>query len=101
MEKEEMIDRIYHLIMEHGPISTGELQLDSSPCYHSLGDNVVALIERFRATDVNIVVYVHEMEVDDFDLPYTVLSDDLLHEIYQILEDYDTEVDKTMKRCEN
>lgn len=101
MKKNKMVARIKAIIAEWGTVTTGELQLDCSPAYSSIGDETVGLVERFNAHDVGVDVYSHDVETDSFDVPYEKLSNDLLSEILEILEEYDAGMDKTMKRCQD
>ena len=63
--------------------------------------NVSVLVERFNYEDVGIFTYNNETEVAEDDQPYEALSEDVIDEILDLLEDYDTDNFKTMKRCED
>ena len=87
-----------------GSTSTSELQLDHSPCKSSIGNgkqNVSELIEQFDAQGVSAVVYNDEVEIGWNDYDYEELEDYLIDEIHQIVEDYETDMHKTEKRCKD
>jgi len=100
MEKQEMINECKRIIGDWGSVNTAERQLDCSPCVRSVGNgkqNVSDLIERFDVDGVEVVVYNDEIEVTSYDLKYEDLDDDILDEVYNILDIYDIE----MKNSEN
>ena len=102
--KTQKISRIKEIIAEWGSTSTAELEADHSPCISSSGTNkmnVSVLVERFNYEDVGIFTYNNETEVAEDDQPYEALSEDVIDEILDLLEDYDTDNFKTMKRCED
>jgi len=91
MGKNEKIARIKEIIGELGSTSTYELELDCSPCINSIGNgrnNVSQLIERFYYDKVTAVTYHDELELGEEDIPYEDLSDDLIDEIFEIIEKY-------------
>lgn len=89
MTKSEKIAKIKKIISEWGSVNSAELQLDSSPCYNSAGENTCALIEQFYVDNVEVVVYVHENEVDSFNVAYEDLDGDTIDEISEIIEGYE------------
>ena len=93
MKREEKISEIKRIIKTYGSTSPMELELGSSPCIMSTGNktNVSQLIEEFNEDDVNVVSYVNETEVSDDKLTYEELSDDIIDEIFSIMEDYETD----------
>ena len=95
--KLEMISEIKRILGDWGSTSTGELQLESSPILHSFGHNQCHLIESFYVHNVTVVIYVHEMETDEYDVNYEDLNEDIISEIYYIMEQYDIEMNKTME----
>lgn len=98
--KEEKISRIKEIIKEWGETSTAELQADCSPCISCIGDHSV-LVERFSYDDVGIFEYVGGVEVGENDITYEELEEEVIDEILYLLEDYDTDNFKTMRRCED
>jgi len=106
MTKEEEIVEIKRILREHceGSTSTCELKASSSPCISSTGtnkQNVSVLVERFNSYNVETVTYLNETEITEDEVDYEDLSEDVINEIYQLLEDYETECEKTFKRCQN
>jgi hypothetical protein len=100
-KKQKLINGIKSIIEEWGGATTSELELGCSPIYNQMGKNNFALVERFNRNGVTVIHYVHDNEVDDFDVDYQELKVDLLEEIYQILEQYNVEQQKTMDRCKD
>lgn len=97
----ELIPKIKAIIAEWGSVFTGQLSLDCSPCYTNVG-NLSSLVERFNAHDVDIISYDNDgNEIDSFLLTYEELDNSLLEEIFEILQDYDTDMEKTMNRCKD
>ena len=98
MTKEKTIKRIKEIINEYGSVSTGELELDSSPMVNSIGGKIFQLVEYFRLNTVSTTVYHDDIELFDIDVNYNDLSKDVLDEILDILVDYETDMEKTYKR---
>ena len=102
-ERTEKISRIKEIIEEHGETTAADLELDSSPCISSVGNrpNTSILVERFGKDEVGVFTYVNETETSEDDLKYEELSDEIIDEIFDIMEDYDTDNFKTQQRCED
>lgn len=102
-ERIEKISRIKEIIGEWGETTTAELEAGSSPCISSTGNrpNVSVLVERFGENNVGVFTYVDETETSEDELTYEELSDDVLDEILDLLEDYDTDNFKTQQRCQD
>jgi len=102
MKKEEQISEIKRIVVEHfeGSVTTGELELGSSPCIMSTGNktNISFLVETFGEDNVTVVHYVNETEISEDDVDYEDLSDDIVDEIYNLLEEYEIGLDKTMNK---
>ena len=101
MNKEESIARIKEIIGNWGSTNTSERECDHSPIIDSLGENVCALVENFNYSDVGVIIYHDEIEIDSYDVPYEELDGEVIDEILGIIEDYDVDMEKTQKRCEN
>lgn len=102
--KTTKISRIKEIIGNWGATTTAELEADSSPCISSSGTNkmnVSTLVEEFNLNDVKIVTYNNETEIAEDEIPYEDLSEDVIDEILNLLEDYDTDNEKTYKRCQD
>lgn len=100
INKTELIDKIKTIIATWGIVNSGELNLDCSPCYATIG-NSVSLVEKFNRNDVDIVTNLDGQEIDEFSKDYEELEQDLLTEILTVLENYDVDMQKTMERCED
>jgi hypothetical protein len=98
------IDYIKKVIKEWGSTSCVELELDHSPCLNSIGNgknNVCELVEQFYADSVETVVYQDELTLSYNNYDYEDLSDDIINEIYRIMQDYEADQLRTEKRCKN
>lgn len=101
--KTTKISRIKEIIGEWGETTTAELLADHSPCISSIGNrvNTSVLVERFGLNDVGIFTYVGDVEESEDDLTYEELEEDVIDDILNLLEDYDTDNFKAMQRCED
>lgn len=91
MEKNEQITEIKRIIAEWGTTTASELELDSSPCINSLGNgknNVSKLVEMFNSDHITAVTYHDQNELGEEDIVYEDLSEDIIDEIYNIMEQY-------------
>lgn len=101
-DKEAHISYIKAVIKEWGETSCGELNLDHSPCLNSIGNgnkNISELIENFSADGVYAITYHDEAEINWNKYSYEDLSDDIIDEIYYIIQEYEADMLKTEKRC--
>ena len=101
MNKQEYISEIKSIVDKWGGVTTSEMELEASPVYKTFGKDQFQLVERFNRDGVTILSYTHETEVDGFDLDYTELDENLLHEIHQILEEYDVRNEKIFDNIRN
>jgi len=100
--KGEKIAYIKKVLGNWGGTSCCERERDHSPSMNSLaGGRVCELVEEFTVDGVSTVVYDDENEVDWNNYNYEELNDDIIDEIVEIMEDYDADMEKTMKRTEN
>jgi hypothetical protein len=101
MTKHGNIASIKKVIKEWGSTTSCELQLENSPCLNSLGSgNVCELVEDFNKDGVGTVIYDrHGEEIDWHDYVYEELSEDLIAEIFNIMEIYEADMLRTEKRC--
>lgn len=97
------VDKIKEMINDWGETSTAELEADCSPCVSSTGSrpNVSVLVERFSYSTCLLVTYVDELETSEEWVAYEDLSEDVLDQIYELLEPWDVDNYKTQKRCED
>ena len=102
--KASKIAQIKNIITEWGSTSCCERELDHSPCLNSIGNgknNVSELVEQFYADSVETVVYQDETTLSYQNYEYEELPDEIIDEILEIVEDYEADMLKTEKRCEN
>lgn len=101
--KEEQIAYIKKVIKEWGPTTAGELNLDHSPCVNSLGDgDVCELAESFNVDGVATTIYDRNAEeIDWWNYDYEELSDDVIDQIEEIMQEYEADMLKTEKRCQD
>ena len=83
---DEKIKQIKELLLELDYPASYDVFPDCSPSYKSIGDNVVALVERLYIDGVDVVVYAKDMSVDEFKMSYIGLPEDLLAEILEALQ---------------
>jgi hypothetical protein len=88
-ERDKQIDDIKRILGEWGMTTTAEMELESSPVYHNTNGSVCALIEEFTQSYVRVVTYNDELIIDESDVEYEELSDELISEIHTIMEQYD------------
>ena len=101
-QREENIKRIKDVILTWGATSCVERERDHSPSLNSLaGGRVCELVEQFHADGVETVVYDDQTEVDWNTYKYEELSDEVLDEILEIIDDYEADMLKTEKRCQS
>ena len=100
--KASKIKYIKDVLAVWGGTSCCELELDHSPSMNSMaGGSIAELVEEFDAQGVSAVTYDDDMEIGWNDYNYEELSDDVLDEIYEIVQNYEADMLKTEKRCSN
>ena len=103
-DRSEKIRFIKKVIADWGSTSCTELELDHSPSLNSTGNgggNVCELVEQFNEDGVESIVYDDEIELEYNNYDYEDLEDDIIDEIYDIMERYDTEQQKFKESCED
>jgi len=100
MQKRTIIKNIKRIIDNYGSFSVAEVEGESSPIITTIGKDSYVLAERFDSS-VTGVTYVHETETDENEYEYEDLSKDTLEEILYLAELYETDQEKTLKRCAN
>lgn len=91
-DKKAKIAKIKSIIEEWGTTTTCELELNSSPCLNSIGNNknnVSELIEQFFSDHVSSIIYHDEIEFGFKDYNYEELPDEIIDEIYEIIVKYE------------
>jgi len=87
-ERQEKIEFIKKVLFTWGDTSTTELELESSPVYNNLTGKICTLVEEFTEDYVHVVTYDDDIDIDEDDIPYEKLSDELIDEIYDLIEQY-------------
>ena len=93
-EKTSKINRIKEILGIWGMTTTADLELESSPSYFIISNDVCALVEEFTQDYVRVITYNDDIQIDENDVPYEDLSDELIDEIYDIIENYDVAQNK-------
>jgi len=101
MQKRTIIKRIKSIIENYGTFSIGEVFGADGICVNEMG-NLVALVEYFNSTTVEVNIYdansFSSDPIDDYELTYEELDKDTLEQILFIAEMYETDQEKTLKR---
>ncbi len=102
-EKDSKIAYIKRVIADWGSTTTAELEAEGSPVISSIGNhpNTSVLVETFYSNGVEAVSYVDEMETGSNTIAYEDLSDDVIDEIYILIERYEADQVQTQKRISN
>jgi len=95
-ERQSKIEHIKKVLRTWGMTSTAELELSSSPVY-----NNSALVEEFTEDNVRVITYDDELGIDEDNVLYEDLSDDLIDEIYEIIDQYDVKQNKLHDSCKD
>ena len=93
--KAQKIDKIKATISRWGETSCCELELDHSPCLNSIGngkDNICELVEQFNVDGVEATTYYDEITIADNHYTYEELSDEVIDEIVEIMENYEADM---------
>ncbi len=102
MQKRTIIKRIKSIIENHGTFGLGEVDGADGICVNEMG-HLVALAEYFNGTTVEVNVFdpnsFSSDPIDDYELTYEELSKEILEEILFVAELYETDQEKTIKRC--
>ena len=97
--REKQVAEIRAILQEWGEFSVGERKLDSPLIVAPWKDN--ATVERFNLDDVYVVHYVQDFLVDEYWLTYYELPVPIFEEVYQIIQDYAIEMERTFNRCKD
>jgi hypothetical protein len=103
-DRSEKIRYIKKVLNDWGNTSCCELELDHSPSLSSIGNgdsNICELVEQFDVDGVETIVYDDDIELEYNHYSYEDLSDDILDEIYDIMEKYETISLKDEERMSN
>lgn len=106
MQKKTIIKRIKSIIENYGTFSIGEVESADGIgiCVNEMGD-LVALAEYFNGTTIEVNIYdpnsFSSDPISDYELKYEELTKATLEEILFVAELYETDQEKTIKRCAN
>ena len=104
MQKKKIIKRIKSIIENYGTFNIGEVVGADGICVNEMG-NLVALVEYFNGTTVEVEVYETRSfssdSISSYELTYEELDKDTLEQILFIAEMYETDQEKTLKRISN
>lgn len=104
MQKKTIIKRIKSIIENYGTFNIGEVEGADGICVNEMG-NLVALAEYFNGTTIEVNVYdpnsFSSDPISDYELTYEELDKDTLEQILFIAELFETDQEKTIKRCAN
>jgi len=100
-ERLQKIEYIKRVLSNWGMTTTAELELESSPVFNNVSGKVCALVEEFTQDYVRVITYDDEIIITEDDVPYEDLSDDLIDEIYEIIDQYDVAQQKLHDSCRN
>lgn len=98
---EEKIKHIKSVLSTWGMTTTHELELPSSPVYENLTGKICSLIEEFTEDYVRVVTYHDDIDIDEKEIPYDELSDELIDEIHEIIDQYDLYRNKLHDSCKD
>lgn len=102
MQKRTIIKNIKSIIETHGTFNIGEVEGADGICVNEMG-NLVALAEYFNGTTIEVNVYdpnsFSSDPISDYELKYEELTKETLEEILFVAELYETDQEKTIKRC--
>jgi hypothetical protein len=102
MQKRTIIKRIKSIIEKHETFSIGEVEGADGICVNEMG-GLVALAEYFNGTTIEVNVYDADSfssdPIDDYELTYEELDKDTLEQILFVAELFETDQEKTIKRC--
>jgi len=92
------IKRIKDILVVWGSTSCTERECDHSPTINSIG-NIAEQIETFYADSVEAIVYDDDVETQYNSYQYEDLSEEIINEILEIVDEYEADMLKTEKRC--
>lgn len=104
MQKKTIIKRIKSIIENYGTFGLGEVDGAYGICVNEMG-GLVALAEGFNHTGIDVEVYqpsgFSSDSLESYELTYEELSKETLEQILFVAELYETDQEKTLKRCAN
>jgi hypothetical protein len=98
MKKKKLISKIQEVLVRWGEFAISDLDMVDTPVKSIIG-RTSQLVERFNNQTVTVVTYINETEIDEEEIFYSDLNLELLEEILNIAEDYDTQEQKFFDSC--
>lgn len=96
----DKISQINRILNEWGGVTASELGLIELPSFTSPMGYVI-LIREFYFNYVNVSIYQNGNEIDNDSIIYEDLPNNVIDDIYLIIEEYETDMIKTMNRCKS
>jgi len=99
--KSDKVAYIKRVIGDWGAFTVADIEGESSPIYAQMGKNNFALIEKFSVGDKIILYLQNKIRLGISSRGVGTLTEDQIDEIVTLVEQYEADMDKTAKRCEN
>lgn len=99
MNKQQKIEAIQKVLENTGSVSYQELNCRTAPVTNYLGGGIVQVGETFNQHDVEVVNYQGKKEISSDFVSYDELCENCVDEIYELIEEYNVLMEKTMKRA--
>ena len=99
-KKQITISKINNIIKNVGEFNITEARYDSSPIVSSCGETQET-IDNFYKDFVGATTYVKGIEYSTRDINYEDLPIEVLEEVLTVVENFETDFNKTMERCRN
>ena len=104
MQKKTIIKNIKGIIENYGSFNIGEVDGADGICVNEMG-NFMGLAETFNATNIEVNIYEPSSfssdSIESYELDYEELTKETLEQILFVSELYETDQEKTIKRCSN
>lgn len=98
MSKEKLINDIKRIVAEQGSFNYSDVAGESAFIISTVG-KTNEIIDSFDVSGISTNLFVNGHEIDSDYHFYEDLTEDALEEILLVCENYETDNDKTMKRC--
>ena len=94
MKKQEIIDTIQTVVRQWGEFTINDVPSGTSPIF------VIGEAGKVNKISIDDIIAVECLDEDEeFSLPIDTLTVDILEQILVLAGEYDTLMDKTIKRC--
>ena len=99
MSKEKLINDIKRIVAEQGSFNMYDVRDEDSPLIAVIG-HTTELADSFDISGVSVNITVDGNIIDNDYYIYEDLTEENLEDILAVCESYETDNDKTMKRCQ-